>query len=123
MKRNKKTPHFCQEWWFSRRSKLRVSRDTYEGRLALDVRLWYLARDGRWHATRRGITVDIRHLPRLAKALRRAQKAATKAGLLRTKAKKRERRRKGDGRAWRGNPRQAVAGCKRLATRTMRSRG
>jgi hypothetical protein len=68
-------PLTIAEWWKNRSGQsIRVSLSTYAGRNLIDLRTWYTA-DGRLQPGK-GFAADVRHLPRLAAALAKAEAKA-----------------------------------------------
>ena len=65
---------------------VRVELNEYEGHQLFGVRVWYRGQDGALKPTRKGISLGIRHLPALVRALEDAERAARTAGLLRQSA-------------------------------------
>jgi Transcriptional Coactivator p15 (PC4) len=69
------------EWWKNRGGEsIRVTLSTYAGRNLIDLRTWYMT-DGKLQPGK-GFAADVKHLPRLAAALTKAQAKATELGLL-----------------------------------------
>jgi hypothetical protein len=69
------------EWWKNRRGEsIRVTLSTHDGRNLVDLRTWYTA-EGRLKPGK-GFAAEIRHLPRLAAALAKAEAKATELGLI-----------------------------------------
>jgi hypothetical protein len=69
------------EWWKNRRGEsIRVSLSTYDGRNLVDLRTWYTAEGGLKPG--KGFAAEIRHLPRLAEALAKAEAKARELGLI-----------------------------------------
>lgn len=63
--------------------RIQVALAEYENRPYLDVRLYFLPRDGdQWRPTKKGITLAPRKIPDLNAALQKAEAAARAAGLL-----------------------------------------
>jgi hypothetical protein len=74
-------PLTVTEWWKNRRGEsIRISLSTYEGRNLADVRTWYTA-DGKLKPGK-GFAAEVKHLPRLASALARAEAKARELGLI-----------------------------------------
>jgi hypothetical protein len=69
------------EWRCDGSSVIRVRLDKYRGRDLIDIRKWWV-RDGKYRPTTRGIKVDVRNLPRLVKAMKKALKRARKGGFI-----------------------------------------
>ena len=74
-------PITIAEWWKNRRGKsIRVPLSTYEGRNLADVRTWY-TEDGRLKPGK-GFAAEVKHLPRLAHAIAKAEAKARELGLI-----------------------------------------
>jgi hypothetical protein len=74
-------PVTIAEWWKNRRGEsIRVCLSTYEGRNLADVRTWY-SEDGRLKPGK-GFAAEVKHLPRLAAALAKAEAKARELGLI-----------------------------------------
>ena len=83
-------PVVVSEWWKNRSGEsIRVRLSTYEGRNLIDVRTFYTAQDGVLRPSK-GFCAEIKHLPKLAKALADAGDKARKLGLLPDKDGSRE---------------------------------
>jgi hypothetical protein len=75
-------PVVVSEWWKNRSGEsIRVRLSTYEGRDLIDVRTFYTAQDGVLKPGK-GFCAEIKHLPKLAKALADASEKARELGLL-----------------------------------------
>ena len=70
------------EWPKNSRETLRVRLDEFQGQLVIDVRTWYADAAGKLKAGSGGLTVSVKHLPHLAKALGDALIAAKAHGML-----------------------------------------
>ena len=69
------------EWWKNRRGEsIRICLSTYEGRNLADVRTWY-TEDGKLKPGK-GFAAEVRHLPRLANAIAKAEARARELGLI-----------------------------------------
>jgi hypothetical protein len=74
-------PITVSEWWKNRRGgSIRVTLSTYEGRNLIDIRSWYAADGGL--QPEKGFAAEVRHPPRLAAALAKAEAKARKLGLI-----------------------------------------
>ena len=74
-------PVTVSEWWRNRRGEsIRVRLSTWEDRALIDIRTWYTA-DGKLKPGK-GFAADVRHLPRLAATLAKAEAKATELGLI-----------------------------------------
>jgi Transcriptional Coactivator p15 (PC4) len=75
-------PITVAEWWKNRRGEsIRISLATYEGRNLADVRTWYPGDDGTLKPGK-GFAAEVRHLPRLAAALAKAEAKARELSLI-----------------------------------------
>jgi hypothetical protein len=75
-------PVTVAEWWKNRRGEsIRVCLSAYEGRNLADVRTWYTADDGKLKPGK-GFAAEVRHLPRLAAAIAKAEAKARELGLI-----------------------------------------
>lgn len=70
------------EWQKNSRETLRVRLDEYQGQRVICCRAWYVDKDGNKRPGRGGLTISVRHLPQLARALDDALNAAKASGLL-----------------------------------------
>ena len=75
-------PVTVAEWRRNSRETIRVQLDEYQGCATIDVRSWYAADDGELRPGRSGITLSVRHLPKLADAVGQALAAAREHRLL-----------------------------------------
>jgi len=76
-------PVIVAEFWANRRGEsIRVQFYEFEGTTLLDIRKHYTAADGVLRPTRKGLSVTIRRLPDLAKAIVKAERMAHELGLL-----------------------------------------
>jgi hypothetical protein len=74
-------PIIIAQWWKNRGGEsVRVILSTHDGRNLVDLRTWYTA-EGRLKPGK-GFAAEIRHLPRLAAALAKAEAKATELGLI-----------------------------------------
>jgi hypothetical protein len=74
-------PVTIAEWWKNRRGEsVRLVLNTFEGRNVLDLRTWYTA-DGKLKPGK-GFAAEVKHLPRLASALVKAEAKARELGLI-----------------------------------------
>ena len=75
-------PVMVAEWWKNRRGKsIRVCLSAYEGRNLADIRTWFPGDDGKLKPGK-GFAAEIRHLPRLAAAIVKAEAKARELGLI-----------------------------------------
>ena len=65
-------PITIASWPKNSRETLQVRLDTFKGQAVVDCRAWYTGSDGNLKPGRGGLTVAIRHLPKLAEALTKA---------------------------------------------------
>jgi hypothetical protein len=74
-------PITVAEWWKNRRGEsIRVRLSIYEGHNLADIRTWYTA-DGSLKPGK-GFAAEVRHLPRLAAAIVKAEAKARELGLI-----------------------------------------
>jgi Transcriptional Coactivator p15 (PC4) len=74
-------PITIAEWWKNRRGEsIRVRLSIYEGRNLADVRTWY-TEDGKLKPGK-GFAAEVKHLPRLADAIAKAEAKARELGLI-----------------------------------------
>jgi Transcriptional Coactivator p15 (PC4) len=77
------------EWWKNRRGEsIRLVLNTFEGRNVVDLRTWY-SEDGGLKPGK-GFAAEVRHLPRLAAAIAKAEAKAGELGLLPAETESRE---------------------------------
>jgi hypothetical protein len=69
-------PIVIGEFQANAREVARVSLETFNGSDLVQVRKWFRADDGKLHPGKRGIAVNVRHLPRLVELLTSALKKA-----------------------------------------------
>jgi hypothetical protein len=70
------------EWRRSKTERIRVTLERFRGRNVVALRTWWTDKDGNDCPGRDGITLDVVHVPKLARVFKRAQKQAKKAGLI-----------------------------------------
>jgi hypothetical protein len=69
------------EWWKNRRGEsIRLVLSQFQGRSIFDLRTWYTA-DGKLKPGK-GFAAEVRHLPRLAAAIAKAEAKARELGLV-----------------------------------------
>jgi hypothetical protein len=68
-------PMILGEWPRNSRETIRVLLSEYNGHHVVDVRVWYPGDDGNLKPGRSGITLGIRHVPRLTEAIAKAADA------------------------------------------------
>lgn len=79
-------PVTIAEWWKNRRGEsIRVQLSAYEGRDLVDLRTWFPGDDGKLRPGK-GFAAEVKHLPRLASALAKAEAKARELGLIDDKA-------------------------------------
>jgi hypothetical protein len=61
---------------------VRVAIEEWQGGPLIAVRVWFIARNHDRRPTKNGITLGVRHLPRLAKAFADAERIAREQGLI-----------------------------------------
>jgi hypothetical protein len=72
------------EWSLNARGdRLRVAIDFYHGKPILNCRRWWLGNDGELRPRKAGVSLSVKHLPRLIEALQSAQRRAIERRLLR----------------------------------------
>jgi hypothetical protein len=65
-------PLIIGQWWRNRSGEaITIGMSTYQGKNVIDIRVWR-STDGRLRPTTKGLTTELKHLPRLAKALGQA---------------------------------------------------
>jgi hypothetical protein len=78
-----KLPVIVNQFFCNRRGEIvRVTIDQFEGVTVLDLRKHYTGSDGISRPTRKGLTVTIKRLPDLAKAVNEAVAKARELGLI-----------------------------------------
>lgn len=75
MASKKRDPITVAEWQRNGRERIRISLEQYCGRDFVSLRTWWTGEDGKEHAGRDGITLDIRHVPKLAQGVQTGGKA------------------------------------------------
>jgi len=74
-------PIVIAQFWKNRNGEaVRVRLSPYEGRNLIDLRTWFTANGGLKPG--KGFCADLKHLPRLAAALTKAEAKATELGLI-----------------------------------------
>jgi Transcriptional Coactivator p15 (PC4) len=76
-------PVTIAEWWKNRRGEsIRLVLNRFEGRDVIDLRTWYTdTADGKLKPGK-GFAAEVRHLPRLASAIAKAEAKARELGLI-----------------------------------------
>ena len=70
------------EWRRNDRETVRVSLGQFKDQPIVDVRVWWRNDAGELRPSRRGLTLSVRHLPTLARALADAEQNARELGWL-----------------------------------------
>jgi hypothetical protein len=74
-------PLTVAEWWKNRRGEsIRLVLNEFQGRDFFDLRTWYTA-DGKLKPGK-GVAAEVRHLPRLAAEIAKAEARARELGLI-----------------------------------------
>jgi hypothetical protein len=71
----------------SHRERIRIRLEQYRGRNVVSLWTFWTGEDGKEHAGRQGISLDVSHTPKLARGFKKARLIATKRGLLDRKAR------------------------------------
>jgi hypothetical protein len=74
------------EWPVNSRERLRVSIEQYNRSWLFSARRWFAADDGSIQPTKRGLSIGLKHLPRIAEETARALAFAREHGLIETEA-------------------------------------
>ena len=69
-------------WKRSHTERIQVTLESFRGRNVIVLRTWWKDEDGKDRPGRDGITLDVAHVPKLARAFKRAHKQAEKTGLI-----------------------------------------
>jgi Transcriptional Coactivator p15 (PC4) len=69
-------------WPKNQRQTFRVSLDRFRGKEVVTLRVWFAGNDGTERPTKAGITVAVRHLPKIAAELARALDVARDHNLI-----------------------------------------
>jgi hypothetical protein len=75
-------PIVIAQWPRNARDTLMVRIDHFNGNSVVDIRIWWLSPTGELRPGPKGITMSVRHLPSLARALAKAEATAFQLGLL-----------------------------------------
>jgi Transcriptional Coactivator p15 (PC4) len=78
---DKSAPIEVLQWPLNSEEVIRLRVYNYCGRDVVDLRVWWRARNGQYLPGPRGLTVDVRHLPKLNKGFKNARARAREAGL------------------------------------------
>ena len=76
------SPIKIAEWRRSQTERVRIALEPFRGRNVIVLRTWWMDNNGKDHAGRDGITLDARHVSKLARAFKRARAQAKKKGLI-----------------------------------------
>jgi hypothetical protein len=76
------SPIKIAEWRRSQTERVRIALEPFRGRNVIVLRTWWMDNNGKDHAGRDGITLDVRHVSKLARAFKRAHAQAKKKGLI-----------------------------------------
>lgn len=75
-------PIIVSEFWKNRaHQSIRLTLTSWRDRNIVDVRIWEMV-NGKLRPTLKGIAADLKHLPRLTAAFRKAEAKARKLGLI-----------------------------------------
>ncbi len=66
----------------SARVSVQIKLTVFKGQPILEVRNYWREKDGSWRATRKGLSLGVKHIPALADALAQAETIARSMGLL-----------------------------------------
>lgn len=69
-------------WKRSQTERIKVTLESFRGRNVVVLRTWWKDKDGNDRPGRDGITLDVKHVTKLARVFKRARKQAKKAGLI-----------------------------------------
>ena len=75
-------PVVIAQWSRNARDTVMVRIDQFNGTMVVDIREWWMSPSGELKPGPKGITMSVRHLPSLARALTKADAAARQLGLL-----------------------------------------
>jgi Transcriptional Coactivator p15 (PC4) len=75
-------PVIIAQWPRSTSDTVMIKIDRFNGTAVIDIRAWWTSPTGELRAGRSGITMSVRHLPSLARALTDAEATARELGLL-----------------------------------------
>ena len=75
-------PIIIAEWRRSQTEQIRVTLERFRGRNVVVLRTWWKNGKGEDCPGRDGITLDVAHVPKLARVFKRARRRAEKAGLI-----------------------------------------
>jgi|GEM_PF-274553 len=59
---------------------VRLTLREYKERVYLDLRVWFLAKEGEYHPTKKGLSLSVEFLPELRKGLEKVKEAGALAG-------------------------------------------
>ena len=75
-------PVIIAQWRRSANGTVMIKIDQFNGTIVIDIRDWWTSPTGELRPGRSGITMSVRHLPSLARALTTAEATARQLGLL-----------------------------------------
>ena len=75
-------PIIIAQWARRANDTVMIKIDQFNGTTVIDIRAWWTSPTGELRAGRSGITMSVRHLPSLARALTDAEATARELGLL-----------------------------------------
>jgi hypothetical protein len=75
-------PIIIAQWPRNARDTVMVRIDQFNGTMVIDIRVWWMSQTGELRPAPSGITMSVRHLPALARALTAAEAIARELGLL-----------------------------------------
>ena len=84
-------PIIVAEWPRSSRELVRISLDRFNNRFTIDIRSWWQDTNGVFKPGRDGLTLAVKHLPKLADGLTDALQHAQVLGLVELPTKPRDR--------------------------------
>jgi hypothetical protein len=83
-------PLIIAEWPRNERELVRVSLSRFDSRFTIDIRCWWRNSNGTFNPGRHGVTLSVKHLPKLAEGLISARRRALLLGLIETGGEARE---------------------------------
>jgi Transcriptional Coactivator p15 (PC4) len=84
-------PIIIAEWPRNNRELVRISLDRFNGCFTIDVRFWWRDPNGVFKPGRDGLTLGVKHLPKLADGLCDARQRAEAIGLIEPATKSKDR--------------------------------
>ena len=73
-------PILVAEWPRGKREVLRITLSKYNGRISIDVRVWFRVEGGEFRPSRRGISLRVAEISDVRKGLRKAREIAVGLG-------------------------------------------